>query len=102
MMEDELIKIWQSSPNSERIKFEKSRLMMDVQSSLDDFNKKVKHRDLRELIAFAIAAPVFAYYIYSVPFVLTKIASALILVWGVFVVLRLRNAKKLQPAKFTE
>jgi len=41
-MEEELIKIWQSSPNQERIKFERSRLMMDVQSSMDDFNKKIK------------------------------------------------------------
>jgi hypothetical protein len=31
-MEDELVKIWQSSPNTEVIKFEKSRLMVDVQS----------------------------------------------------------------------
>lgn len=101
-MEDELIKIWQSSPNLERIKFEKSRLMMEVQTSLDDFNKKVKYRDLRELIAIVIASPVFAYYVYSVPYVLTKIASALIIVWGIFVAVRLRNMKKHQPAKFSE
>jgi len=102
MTEDELVKIWQSSPKLERVKFEKSRLMIDVQSKLDDFNKKIKYRDLREVIAFVIVAPVFAYYIYSVPFMLTKVASALIIICGIFVVVRLRNAKKHLPAKFTE
>jgi len=101
-MEEELIKIWQSSPNLERVKFEKSRLMIEVQSTLDDFNKKVKYRDLREQIAIVIASPVFAYYVYSVPYVLTKIASVLIIVWSIFVALRLRNAKRHQPAKFSE
>lgn len=101
-MEEELKKIWQSSPNRERVKFEKSRVLMDVQSKLDDFNKKIKYRDLRELIAIVLVVPVFAYYVYSVPFILTKIASVLIIGWGIFVALRLRNAKKHQPAKFTE
>ena len=101
-MEDELKKIWQSSPNSERVKFEKSRLMINAQSTLDNFNKKVKQRDMRELIAIVLVLPVFAYYVYSVPHVLTKIASALIIVWGIFVAIRMRNARKHQPAKFTE
>ena len=101
-MEDELKKIWQSSPNVERVKFEKSRLLMNVQSTLDDFNKKVKQRDMRELFAIVLVVPVFAYYVYSVPYVLTKVASALVIVWGIFVAIRLRNARKHQPAKFTE
>ena len=48
MIEDELVKIWQSSPNQERVKFEKSRLMIDVQSSLDRLHRFVKYRDLMD------------------------------------------------------
>lgn len=102
MIEDELIKIWQSSPNQERVKFEKSRLMIDVQSSMDRLHRKIKYRDLMEQIAIAITIPVFAYYAYSIPFILTKIASVLIILCGIYVAFRLRNAKRHKPSAFTE
>lgn len=101
-MEDELIKIWQSSPNQERVKFEKSRLMMEVQSTLDDLHKKIKYRDAMEQIAVIVGIPIFAYYAYHIPFVLTKIASVLIIFWGIFVIIQIRRAKRYKPSAFTE
>lgn len=101
-MEDELVKIWQSSPNQERIKFEKSRLMIDVQSSVDNFHKKIKYRDMMEQIAIVLGIPVFAYYAYSIPFTATKIASVLIIFWGIYVATRLQQAKKHKPGAFSE
>jgi hypothetical protein len=102
MMEDELIKIWQSSPNQERVKFEKSRLMLDMQSSMDRLHRSIKYRDLREYIAIVIIIPAFAFSAYFIPFLLTKIASVLIIGYAVFVGLKLRNAKKTKPSAFTE
>jgi hypothetical protein len=102
MIEQELIKIWQSSPNQERIKFEKSRLIIEMQSSIDRLHRGLKYRDLREQIGAAVAIPVFACYVYSIPFVLSKIASVLIIFWCVFAILRIRNAKKQKPGAFTE
>jgi large-conductance mechanosensitive channel len=102
MMEEELIKIWQSSSNQERIKFEKSRLMLNLQTSLDEIHKKIQYRDLREYIAIGIVIPVFAYYAYSVPNLLSKVASFLIIGYALFVALKLRNAKKYKPSAFTE
>lgn len=101
-MEEELIKIWQSSPNQERVKFEKSRLMIEVQSSIDDFHKKVKFRDLREEIAAFIAIPIFAYFAFTIPYLLSKVAAVLIIGFGIFVVVRLRNARKHKPGALAE
>jgi len=101
-MEEELIKIWQSSPNQERVKFDKSRLMIEVQSSMDHFHRMVKYRDLRELIAVIIVIPAFIYAAYSIPYILTKVASVLIIGWGIYIVIRLRNTKKHKPGAFTE
>lgn len=102
MIEDELIKIWKSSPNQERVKFEKSRLMIDAQSSLDRFHKAIRNRDLAETIAAIIVIPIFAYYAYIVPHTLTKIASVLIALWAVYVMMRLKKARKSKPSAFTE
>ena len=101
MIEDELVKIWQSSPNQERIKFEKSRLIIDVQTSLNDVHKAVKYRDLLDIVSAAIVIPAFAFYIFFIPFTLSKIASGCIALWAVYVIIRIRKAKKNKPDAFT-
>ncbi len=102
MTEEELIKIWQSSPNQERIKFERSRLMLEVQSSMDRLHRSIRYRDLREQIAVAIVIPAFAYTAYAIPPLLSKVASVLIIGWAIYILIRLRNAKKHKPGAFTE
>src|SRR5688572_22742422 len=102
MIENELVKIWQSSPNQERVKFEKSRLMIDVQSTVDEIHRKIKYRDLAEQLGAVLMAPVFIYYAFTIPFVLTKIASILIVAWGMYVIFRIRQAKKHKPGPFTD
>ena len=102
MIEDELINIWQSSASEERVKFEKSRLMIEVQNSLDRFNRAIKYRDLRETIAAFIVIPAFTYYIYLVPHTLSKIASGLIAVWSIILIIRLKQAKKNKPGSCSE
>ena len=96
-MDDELIKIWQSSPEEEQVKFEKSRLMIDMQSSLDRFDKLAKYSLLIEQIAGFTVIPVFLFYIYFVPFTLSKIASGLIVLYVIWYIIRLRRIKKLKP-----
>jgi hypothetical protein len=94
MIEDELVKIWQSSPNHEVVKFEKSRLMLDVQSGIDRFNKLIKSRDMRELAGGIVAVPFLAFVGYQSPYLLTKIGAILGILSGVYVILRLRKAAK--------
>lgn len=101
MIEEELIKIWQSSPNQERVKFEKSRLMIDVQSSMDRFHKSIRYRDLRENIAVVIIIPLFAFSAYAIPHLLSKVASVLIIGYALFVAAKIRNAKKQKPGTFS-
>jgi len=93
MMEEELIKIWQSSPNQERIKFEKSRLIIEVQTGMDRVHRKIKFRDMSEQLAIVLVVPVFIYSAVTSPYLLSKIASILIVAWGIFVAIRLRAAR---------
>lgn len=102
MIESELTKIWQSSPNLERVKFDKSRLMLEVQSSIDQFHRKIKFRDIREQTIALIMMPVFLYVAFTVPYIISKVASVLIVALAVSLVVRLRAAKKYKPAEVTE
>ncbi len=101
MMEDELIKIWQSSPKTEQVKFEKSRLMLDMQSSLDRFHRLVKYSVLVEQIAVITIIPILLFIVYWVPPMLSKIASFLIVLWAIWYMFRLRKIKERQPKSIT-
>ena len=101
MREEDLIKIWQSSSNQGRVKFEKSRLMVEVQTSLDRVHGMIKYGNRRATIAPLIVVAVFTFYIYIIPFTLSKIASGLTVLFAANVFMRFRKAKKNEPKDFT-
>ena len=101
-MEDELIKIWQSSPQTEKIKFEKSRLMLDMENSLSRINRIWKNMIIRETLASAICIPIFTYQAFMHPFTLTRIGSGLIVLTVVYIVFRLFRFKRQEPNNNSE
>ncbi len=101
-MEDELIKIWQSSPQAEQIKFEKSRLMLDMESSLNRIHRGWKYMVIRETLAGVIVIPVFAYTAYTHPFTLTRIGSVLIILAVLYILFRLLSIDRQKPNNYAE
>ncbi|WP_431121431.1 hypothetical protein [Flagellimonas flava] len=98
MIENELIQIWQSSPKHERIKFEKSKLMLDVQSSLDRLDRAIRFRDFIEIgAAIFVVIPIFGYQIYNQPNILAKFGAVWIVVYCLYVIYKLLNVKKSKP-----
>ncbi|MCF7568417.1 hypothetical protein L3X37_08570 [Sabulilitoribacter arenilitoris] len=95
--EDELINIWQSSSNQERIKFEKSKLILEMKSSLDRFNKSVKYRDLTEYINAIIMIPLSVYAAYALPYILSKIGALFLALLLIYVVIKLKSLNKHKP-----
>ena len=100
--EDELINIWQSSSNQERIKFEKSRLMIEMKSSLDRFHKSVKYRDLTETLNAIIMIPFLVYLVYAVPYTLSKIGAILMALFLIYVIIKLKSLNKHKPNTLTD
>jgi hypothetical protein len=100
MTQDELIKIWQSSAKQERVKFEKSRLMLDVHSNLERFAKEIRNRDRMDTMSLWFSIPAFAIGAIFVPSSLSKIACLAIAFWSVYLIFKLRKAKRNRTADF--
>ena len=98
MIEDELIKIWQSSSNQERIKFEKSKLMIELQSSLKRLDKWWNYIELSETVLAIFGVLLCTFLLFKIPFILTKIASALMIICAVYLIIKYRGVKKFQPS----
>jgi len=99
MIEDELIALWQSSPKHEQIKFEKSRLMLEVQASMNRFDKAIKFRDWLEIGAALVLLPLFSYQVYVQPNYLAKFAAVWVVLVIAFLVYKLLSARKNEPSE---
>ena len=102
MIEDELIKIWKSSSNQERVKFEKSKLMIELQSSLDRLHRWWKYVELFEVVLAIFGILVGVFVLFKVPFVLVKIAIALIIVLAIILILKYNKVNKFKPSNLEE
>ena len=101
-MEDELIKIWQSSSNQERIKFEKSKLMIELQSSLSRLHRWWKYLEIVEVVSAIIGILSFSFIVYSTPYITTKIASVLIIIFFINILIQVLGIKKFKPNDLEE
>ncbi|MEP0262343.1 hypothetical protein [Dokdonia sp.] len=102
MIEEELINIWQSSSNQERLKFEKSKLMIELQSSLGRLHRWWKYIEQVNVISALITIPIFIAIAYWAPYTSVKIASVLIIVWSIYVGVRMSTIKKIKPSDLEE
>ena len=98
MIEDELIKIWQSSSNQERIKFEKSKLMIELHSSLKRLERWWNYLELSETVLAVFGVLLSTLLLFKIPFILTKIALALMIICAVYLIIKYRGVKKFQPS----
>ena len=97
MIEEELIKIWKTSPFQEQVKFERSRLMMDVQANLDQFHKSMKWLYLRESLGAIATIPMFTYFVFQAPNIVSKIGAGLIALWACYILFVVKKTKKKSP-----
>lgn len=94
MLEQELKEIWKNSSQAEKIKFETSRLLIDLNKKMNRFEKAIHYRDIREIFSSVLGILLFGYFTYEIPFVLTKAASFFGMIWFAYVIYRFRAAKK--------
>ncbi|SDN15436.1 hypothetical protein [Kriegella aquimaris] len=102
MIEDELIKIWQSSSNQERVKFEKSKLMIELQSSLGRLHRWWKYMELFEVALAIFGVLVGVFVIFKVPFVVLKIAIALIVILAIYLIIKYKGVRRFKPSDLEE
>ncbi len=98
MLEQELKEIWQHSSEGEQIKFKMSKLMIDMEARVTRMERNIKNRDRREIIASLIGIPLFGYFAYEIPFLVTKIACVFAVLFFVYVIYKLKNAQKLRSS----
>lgn len=94
MLEQELKDIWKNSSQVEQIKFDLSRLIMDLDRKMTRIEKVIRKRDFREIGAALIILPIFGYLAYEIPYPITRAASLLTIVWSLYVIYKFRSVQK--------
>jgi hypothetical protein len=99
MIENELKRIWQGAAPEQKLLLDKTRLLMELDHFLNDFEKGLKNRDRREITVAWLMIPVLTVIAIFIPFVLSKIAMWLLIPWCLLVIYKLKAVKKLKPAE---
>ena len=94
MIEEELRNIWKNAPETEKIKFDLSKLLIELNNKMNHIEKAIVARDRREIIASVVGIFWFSYFAYEIPFPITKIACVLIVFYFVYVIYKLRSVRK--------
>lgn len=94
MLEQELKDIWSGSSQTAPILIKTNQLIEELNSRVNDMQKKIRIRDGREIFASVIGIIIFGYLLYEIPFLLTKLACVLSIIWFSYVIFRFRKSKK--------
>ena len=97
MVEKELKSIWEGANPETQIKFDLSRLILELQARVNWFDKNVKRRDQRESIAAFFSMPLYLLLAWEVDFLIPKIAAGLGVLQLGFIVYKLRAARATEP-----
>jgi hypothetical protein len=102
MNEQEIKNIWQSSGNEEHLQFDKTKLILDLESDLKRFRKAIKYRDWREIGIALLMIPLFGFTAFKIPFLLSKIGAIVIVGWCILLIFRILGAKRKETILPTE
>ncbi len=103
MREQEVKNIWNKSGENDMINFDLGELIRDLKNNQKKFESKIRKRDRNETLGALGAIFFFAYIGYEFPFPSSKVAAIIGIIWGIYVIFRLRQARgKTSLDEFTE
>lgn len=94
MLEQELKGIWNNSSQTVKISIETSHLVEELNAKVNSIQKKIRNRDVSEISASIIGIFIFSYFLYEIPFPITKLACSFSITWFAFVIVKFRKSKK--------
>ncbi|MCK9423096.1 MAG: hypothetical protein M0Q38_10900 [Bacteroidales bacterium] len=100
MLNDELENIWQKYTKAEVVNFNRSELLIDLKSQLKRFDRMLKNRDRREIIAGAMVILLSGAGAFFFTEILSRIGLVLGVLYGFLVIYMLTNVKKHKPDNY--
>lgn len=94
MEEQDLKNIWKNAASLDTISIENNQLIKELNSKITNIQKSIRRRDLREIIACIIGIIIFSYLLIEIPFLITKLACVLSILWSLFVIYKSNKSKK--------
>lgn len=93
MLEKELKNIWKKSSKTAQISIETNRLVKEFDTKMTNIQKKIRNRDVREISASVIGILIFSFFVFEIPFPITKFSCLLSILWFVYVIYKFRKSK---------
>lgn len=100
MLNDELEQIWHDSAKAERVEIDRVRLLADLNGQLKRFDRVIRRRDVREIVAAVIVIVLFGVGTFYYTDILSRIGMILGVLYGILVIVVLKVTKRQKPIEF--
>ena len=94
MLEQVLKDIWNNSSQTERISIEANSLVEELKIRVNNIQKKIRRRAIKEISTSVIGILIFGYLMYEIPFPIKQLACFFLIIWFAFVILKSRKSKQ--------
>ncbi|WP_034057192.1 hypothetical protein [Lacinutrix jangbogonensis] len=94
MLEQELKNIWKNSSETAQISIETDRLVKEFDTKMTNIQKKIRKRDVREISASVFGILLFSYFVYEIPFTITKLSCFLSILWFIYVIYKFKKSNQ--------
>ncbi|GEM_PF-7076757 len=94
MNEQDIKQAWQCYPSDKTIHIKKEELMESITAQSAQFNRRIKHRDLRETIVSLFLVGFFGTAIFLTPYPVSKIGAAIIMLSSLWIIYKLHSTGK--------
>lgn len=94
MSDQEMKDIWLSGDGMEKINLDQSQLVDNLNQKTKKLDRTLFFRDFREIIAALFVMCVFGYKAFGEMQIVSKITSAMLVVWAAYIIYRLLDVRK--------
>ncbi|QCR21256.1 hypothetical protein [Pontibacter sp. SGAir0037] len=97
MLDDELKRLWQQASHEEVVRYNKTRLLDDLNKELKRMEKGLRNRDIREVVAAIAIVPAFGFIAYVKGDIFLIIGAILLVLTCLLIIYSLNRARKYEP-----
>ncbi|WKN44724.1 hypothetical protein [Tunicatimonas pelagia] len=98
MLDQELQKLWQQAPSEMQIKFNQSKLMIDLDRDIRKFERTLFWRDIREIVPAVLMTGYFGRIVYYEPDMIAKIGFGFLILGSLLVIVKLLVVKRFKSS----
>lgn len=99
MDDKNIIDIWKHSVDNMVLNIDHTTLITELKAKVNKLDRSIRNRNILEIAAALIVIPIFSYWAFQQPSIISKVGCVITALWGLYVIYRLISTRNNKPAQ---